>query len=91
MTSGLSPSGARIRGDDYQHLFAWWQALRAVIGSSDITKIGIEDPKAGNADDVTVHRKNGIREYYQTKSSVDARNPVGIAWLMEPSRSDGSA
>ena len=89
MIAGRSPSGARIGGDDYQHLLAWCQALRAVIGSSGITKIGIEDPRAGNADDVTVYRKGGKREYYQAKYSVDARNPVGIAWLMEPSRSGG--
>ena len=30
MTTGLSASGARIRGDDYQHLFAWVQVLRAI-------------------------------------------------------------
>lgn len=89
MITGLSPSGARIRGDDYQHLFAWWQALRAVVGASDIIKIGIEDPSAKNADDVTVYMKNGVREYYQVKSSVDARDPVGMVWLTKLSRSGG--
>ena len=89
MTTGLSASGARIRGDDYQHLFAWWQILRAVTGESNITKIGIEDPEAGNADDVTVYWKGGKREYYQVKSSVDARNTVGTEWLMRPSKSNG--
>ena len=89
MTTGLSASGARIRGDDYQHLFSWCQVLRAVIGESDITKIGIEDPEAGNADDVTMYRKGGKREYYQVKSSVDAHNTVGTEWLMKPTRSGG--
>ena len=89
MTARRSPSSARIGGDDYQHLFAWWQALGAVIGSSDITKIGIEDPRAGNADDVTVYRKGGRRECYQVKYSVNASNPVGLAWLMGSSKSGG--
>ena len=89
MTTGLSASGARIRGDDYQHLFAWVQVLRAINAGNDITKIGIEDPKAGNADDVTVYMEDGKREYYQVKSSVDASKPVGVEWLMKPSRSGG--
>ena len=89
MTTGLSASGARIRGDDYQHLFSWCQVLRAVIGESNITKIGIEDPEAGNADDVTVYMEDGKCEYYQVKSSVDARNTVGTEWLMESTKSGG--
>ena len=89
MTTGLSASGARIRGDDYQHLFAWIQVLRAIQVGSDIIEIGIEDPEAGNADDVTVYRDGGGREYYQVKSSVEAREAAGIEWLMNPSRSGG--
>lgn len=89
MTTGLSASGARIRGDDYQHLFAWIQVLRAIQEGSDIVEIGIEDPEAGNADDVTVYRDGGFREYYQVKSSVEAREAAGIGWLMVPSRTGG--
>lgn len=89
MTTGLSASGARIRGDDYQHLFAWIQALRAIQVGSGITKIGIEDPEAGNADDVTVYTESQEREYYQVKSSVDARESIDLDWLMKPSRADG--
>ncbi len=73
MTTGLSASGARIRGDDYQHLFAWIQVLRAIQVESGIVEVGIEDPEAGNADDVTVYMDGREREYYQVKSSVDAR------------------
>ena len=83
MTDKLSASGARIRGDDYQHLFAWCQAVRAISPASTIAKIGIEDPNAGNADDVTVYMQDGGCEYYQLKSSVDARKPAGIEWLIE--------
>ncbi|MDE2917377.1 MAG: hypothetical protein OXM00_09130, partial [Paracoccaceae bacterium] len=89
MTIRLSASGVRIRGDEYQHLVTWWQALRAVTETSDIIQIGVEDPKAGNADDVTVYMKNGRREYYQVKASGDANNPLGMAWLMKPSKAGG--
>ncbi len=89
MTTGLSASGARIRGDDYQHLFAWIQVLRAIQVGSDIVEIGIEDPEAGNADDVTVYRDGGGREYYQVKSSVETREAADIEWLMTPSRAGG--
>ncbi len=82
MTSRLSPSSARIRGDDYQHLLAWIQVVKAICGVDKITKIGIEDPKAANADDITVYMKNGERQYYQVKYSVDARETIGIQWLM---------
>ena len=89
MTTGLSASGARIRGDDYQHLFAWTQVLRAIQVGSGIVEIGIEDPEAGNADDVTVYTDGREPEYYQVKSSVDARETTGVGWLMKPSRADG--
>ncbi len=89
MTTVLSASGARIRGDDYQHLFAWIQVLRAIQVGSDIVEIGIEDPEAGNVDDVTVYRDGGGREYYQVKSSVETREAAGVKWLMNPSRAGG--
>ena len=89
MTTGLSASGARIRGDDYQHLFAWIQVLRAIQVDSDIVEIGIEDPEAGNVDDVTVYTDGGDRECYQVKSSVEARDAASIEWLMNPSRAGG--
>jgi hypothetical protein len=85
----LSASGARIRGDDYQHIFAWYQALRGLQSESDITSIGIEDPDAGNVDDVTVYRRRGLNEFYQVKSSVDARQAVNITWLTSPSPANG--
>lgn len=89
MTERLSASGARIRGDDYQHLFAWFQVIRAIQVESGIVEIGIEDPEAGNADDVTVYTEDQEHEYYQVKSSVDARETIGLEWLMKPSRAGG--
>ncbi len=91
MTNTLSASGARIRGDDYQHLVAWLQVLRAVRPGSGIAAVGIEDPDAGNADDVTVYTAAGPAEWFQVKSSVDGREPVNVEWLMAPSRAGGSS
>ena len=89
MTCRLSRSGARIRGDDYHHLFAWTQVLYAIQGHSEITALGIEDPDAGNADDVTVYKDNGECEFFQAKSSADANEPISTDWLMKPSKSSG--
>ena len=91
MTKRLSASGARIRGDDYQHLFAWFQVIRAIQVESGIAEIGIEDPEAGNADDVTVYTEDQKHEFYQVKSSVDARETIGLEWLMKPSRTGGQS
>ena len=89
MTSGLSRSGARIRGDDYQHLFAWTLVLRATQGHEGIAALGIEDPQAGNADDVTVYKLSGEREFFQVKSSVDAREPISTDWLVKRTAAGG--
>ena len=91
MATGLSPSSARIRGDDYQHLFTWVQVAKAIQEGSDVTSIGIEDPDAENADDFTIYKRDGKREYYQVKSSVDGRNTMGQEWLTKSSGSGGSS
>ncbi len=84
--SALSATGARIRGDDYQHVCAWLQALRALQPESGIVAIGIEDPEAGSVDDVTVYRDDQAREFFQAKSAVDGREVVSLEWLKESSR-----
>lgn len=76
-----SASGARIQGDDYQHLYAWWQALRLLTPRTDVTHIEVESLGAGNVDDVVVRRTNGPDEYTQVKYSVDASKPLSSAWF----------
>lgn len=76
----LSPSGVRIQGDDYQHLFAWYHALRALNPAEDVTGIAVEAEKAGNVDDVVVRHASGRHEHYQVKYSVSASNPIDQAW-----------
>ncbi len=51
--------------------------------SQDIESVGIEDPDAENADDVTVYMKDGRRECYQAKYSNDASRPATLEWLTE--------
>ena len=76
-----SASGARIQGDDYQHLYAWWQALRLLTPRTDVTRIEVEALSAGNVDDVVVRRTSGPDEYTQVKYSVDASKPVSSEWF----------
>ena len=76
-----SASGARFQGDDYQHLYAWWQALRLLTPRTDVTRIEVEALSAGNVDDVVVRRTSGPDEYTQVKYSVDASRPVSSEWF----------
>ena len=85
----ISRSGARIRGDDYQHIFAWIKTLQSLQPGTDVTAIGIEDPEAGSVDDVAVYRSRERNEFYQVKSSVDAEKVVNIEWLISPSQGGG--
>ena len=89
MSSFLSPSGARIRGDEYQHLIGWIQVVCAVLPNSNVIEVGIEDPDAGNADDVTIYKSSGPKEFFQIKSAVDGRETANIDWLIRPSKTGG--
>jgi len=87
----LSASGARIQGDDYQHLFAWYHALRLLNPNEGVTAIEIEADGAGNVDDVVVRRAKGADEYYQVKYSVDGQNPITNAWWLERPNGKGTS
>ncbi|MDQ5807066.1 MAG: hypothetical protein M3320_00145, partial [Actinomycetota bacterium] len=83
--SGLpSASGARISGDDYQHLFAWLQALRLLRKSDCVERIALEVPEAGNADDVVVYRTKPPNLYHQVKFVVDHRAHLTHEWFTTP-------
>lgn len=89
MAPGLSSSGARIRGDDYQHLAGWIQVVEALLRGSGVERIGMEDPGHPGADDVTVYRSSGPNLFIQAKSAVDARNTASFEWFCEPSPAGG--
>ncbi len=89
-TIRASASGARIQGDDYQHIYAWWQALRLLTPGTDVIQIEVEALSAGNVDDVVVRRTSGPDEYTQVKYSVDARKPVSSRWFTTRGTGAGS-
>jgi len=67
---------ARLKGDDYQHLFAWLQALELLIPRKSVRLLRVEDESAGSVDDVTVLHERGTTtpdRYHQVKYHVDHR------------------
>jgi hypothetical protein len=86
----LSPSGARIQGDDYQHLVAWYHALRMLDRESGVTGLSIEARGVDLVDDIIVHHRNDPDEHYQVKFSVDASHPIDEAFWTAPSNSGRS-
>lgn len=74
-------SGARLLGDDVQHLIAWYHVLRTQRADSTVTELAVEVDEAGNVDDLTLRFAAGPSEYWQIKASVDATSPLTEAWL----------
>jgi len=81
VTASRAASGARILGDDVQHLIAWYHVLRTQRADSIITQLAVEADGAGNVDDLTLRHSAGPAEYWQVKASVDATSPLTEAWL----------
>lgn len=86
-----SPSGARIQGDDYQHLYAWYRSLHLLMPEESVTHVEVESHDAGNVDDVVVRRANGTADYIQVKYSVDASKPVSSKWLTTSTTATGKS
>jgi hypothetical protein len=78
-----SPSGARIAGDDYQHLFTWLQALKLLREVEGVTHVELE-VGGHNVDDVILHRENAPTLYHQVKFVVDQRAPLSHEWFTTP-------
>ncbi len=71
-----SASSARLKGDEYQHLFAWLHSLELLMPQRSVAKVIVEDAKAVSADDVTLLREDGAHwpdRYHQIKNHVGAR------------------
>ena len=83
VTTSRAASGARILGDDVQHLIAWYHVLRTQLADTTITELAVEADSAGNVDDLTLRRSAGPAEYWQVKASVDATSPLTEAWLFD--------
>ena len=82
MNRQRSSSGARIAGDDLQHLVAWIEALRALLPRSDVTAVAVEARNAGNIDDVVVFHAGTPDEYMQVKFAVDAKKLLNLDLLL---------
>lgn len=50
-------SASRLSGDDYQHLYSWYELLHLLDADSPYEYAFVEHPDAGSADDVTLHAK----------------------------------
>jgi hypothetical protein len=83
-------SGARLLGDDVQHLIAWYHVLRSQRADSTIIELAVEADGAGNVDDLTLRRSAGPAEYWQVKASVDATSPLNEAWLFDRPKNKAS-
>jgi CBASS immunity sensor of nucleotide second messenger signals len=83
VTTSRAASGARILGDDVQHLIAWYHVLRTQRVDTTITELRVEADSAGNVDDLTLRRSAGPAEYWQVKASVEAISPLTEVWLFD--------
>ena len=90
-SSPPSASGARIGGDDLQHLVAWYWCLRMLMPRGGIAAVCVEADVQGNLDDVTVEYHDGHRNYFQVKSSVSAKGRVNASWLIRRARPSSSS
>ena len=77
---------ARLQGDDYQHLYTWFQVLQLLMPQRQVAKVIVEDEGAGSIDDVTVlHEEDSDfpDRYYQVKYHVDQRSAYSVDLLTE--------
>ncbi|MBI2842118.1 MAG: SAVED domain-containing protein [Armatimonadetes bacterium] len=84
---------ARLKGDDYQHLYAWWLALELKMPQRMVRRVCIEDAEAGSMDDVTIEYEPETLKpsrFYQIKYHVDQRNQYSSDVLMARTRERSS-
>jgi SMODS-associated and fused to various effectors sensor domain len=74
-------SGARLLGDDVQHLIVWYHAVRTQRADTTVVSLRVEAAEAGNVDDLTMTYSDRPPEYWQVKASVDATSPLTEDWL----------
>jgi hypothetical protein len=79
-----SPSGPRLSGDRYQHLFTWLYGAQMLFADPDIVKIEFEKAGAGNVDDLVVHHRTKPPLYHQIKFVTSQEERLTPAWFMDP-------
>lgn len=86
-----SASGARLAGDDYQHVFTWLMAMRCLVRGADVERVDFEIRGTGNVDDVVVHVAQDRPTYHQIKFVVDQREPLTWEWFITSARDRGAS
>jgi hypothetical protein len=86
----LPPRAAALRGDDYQHIIAWYWACHALI-DADIISVSVEDVGGGAFDDLVVLRRAGRNCYEQIKSSNTDKTVINSMWLTTPATKGGKS
>jgi hypothetical protein len=93
MSSGSSrpsPSGARLSGDRYQHLFTWLYAAQLLFTDPDVAKVEFEKAGAGNVDDLVVSFTAKPPLYHQIKFVMGQDERLTPAWLTDPGQATKS-
>lgn len=80
---GPAASGARLLGDDYQHLLTWLHAAQLVHRDPEVTRVELEKHAAGNVDDLVVHRRNRPALYHQVKFTTQPGRPLTGDWFID--------
>jgi hypothetical protein len=82
---GPAASGARLLGDDYQHLLTWLHAAQLVHRDPEVIRVELEKHAAGNVDDLVVHWRNRPALYHQVKFTTRPGDPLTSGWFLEAS------
>jgi ribosome biogenesis SPOUT family RNA methylase Rps3 len=80
---GAAASGARLLGDDYQHLLTWLHAAQLVHRDPEVIRVELEKHGAGNVDDLVVHRRGRPALYHQVKFTTQPGRPLTGDWFIE--------
>ena len=80
---GPAASGARLLGDDYQHLLTWLHAAQLVHRDPQVTRVELEKHGAGNVDDLVVHRRERPALYHQVKFTTQPGRPLTGDWFTD--------
>ena len=75
-------SSSRLKGDDYQHLYSWYELLQLLDPASPYSYGYVEHPDAGAADDVTLHSDQSAK-YTQVKFHVDQKSQYSSSSVLE--------
>ncbi len=77
-------SSSRLKGDDYQHLYSWYELLQLLEPNSLYAFGYVEHPDAGAADDITLHsEKEQVAKYTQVKFHVDQKAQYSSSSVVE--------